>query len=193
VQVGDLVSSGTLVATLADLSNLRVRAMVDETEISQVEIGQDVVITFDAFPGQQFRGKVLEIPLQGELTQNILMYEVPVSLEGAEEVSLKPGMTANLTAIVGRRQNVLLVPAMAVQRGEQGNFVRLDDATSKEPVYVPVELGLSDGVYVEVRRGLNEGDRILVEYTASQQQGGFSQGPVPMGGFAPFGGGSRGR
>lgn len=194
VQVGDLVSSGTLVVTLADLSNLRVRAMVDETEISQVEIGQDVVITFDAFPGQQFRGKVLEIPLQGELTQNILMYEVPVSLEGAEAVSLKPGMTANLTAIVGRRQNVLLVPAMAVQRGEEGNFARLEDPSSKEPVYAPVELGLSDGVYVEVRRGLNEGDRVLVEYANSQQQqSGFSQDRVPMGGFAPFGGGVGGR
>ena len=191
-QVGDLVSSGTTIVNLADLSNLRVRAMVDETEISQVEIGQDVAITFDAFPGQQFSGKVLEVPLQGQLTQNVLMYEVPVSLEGTADVSLKSGMTANLSITVGRGQNVLLVPATAVQRGDQGNFVRLQDAGSSEPVYAKVDLGLSDGIYVEVKRGLNEGDRIVIEYSMSEQQLGASQVRMPAGGFAPLGG-MRGR
>ncbi len=167
-EVGDLVSSGTTIITLADLGELRVKAVVDETDIANVQIGQVATVTFDAFPGSRFKGKVLEVPLQGSLSQNILTYEVPVSLEGAgQEVALKPGMTANVSIAVGQGQNVLLVPAMAVQQGEAGNVVLVQDDPGKDPVETPVTLGLSDGVYVEIKRGLNEGDRVVFEYSAS--------------------------
>ncbi|MCL6432385.1 MAG: efflux RND transporter periplasmic adaptor subunit [Anaerolineae bacterium] len=188
--VGDLVSSGTTVVTLADLSSLRVRAIVDETDISKIEIGQEVAITFDAFPGSRFRGNVVEVPLQGKLTQNILTYEVPVSLEGAEAVSLKPGMTANVSIVVGRAENVLLVPALAVQQGEDGPVVLVQDSPRGQVFQTPVLLGLSDGVYVEVKKGLNEGDRVLVEYQAQQeqqQQGVRGLGPMMPGGTRGLG------
>jgi len=167
---GDLVSSGTIVVTLADLSNLRVSAIVDETDISKVEVGQQVEVTFDAFPGLSFLGQVLEVPLQGTLSQNVLTYEVPVSLEGAEGVALKTGMTANLNIVVGRRENALLVPAMAVQQGEEGNVVMVQDTPQGTAVATPVQVGLSDGTYVEIVSGLIEGDRVLVQYQATQQQ-----------------------
>jgi HlyD family secretion protein len=187
-EAGDLVSSGTVIVSLADLSNLRVRAFVDETDISQVEIGQEANITFDAFPGQRFRGQVLEVPLQGELSQNVLTYEVPVSLEGSEDVALKPGMTANVSITVGRRQNVLLVPALAVQQGEEGNVVLVQDTPEGPGVAVPVQTGLSDGTYVEIVRGLIEGDRVVVEYQAAEDQfmgpGGFGR-LISVGGRAP--------
>jgi len=184
-EVGDLVYSTTIVVTLADLSNLRVRAFVDETDISQVEVGQEVEITFDAFPGQKFQGQVLEVPLQGTLSQNVLTYEVPLSLEGPEGVSLKPGMTANLKIVVGRRENVLLVPALAVQQGEEGNVVMVQDSPQGPAVQTPVEVGLSDGLYVEVVRGLNEGDQVVIEYQpAEEEMGGFfmMRGGLPGGG-----------
>ncbi|MGA9347534.1 MAG: efflux RND transporter periplasmic adaptor subunit [Anaerolineae bacterium] len=177
---GDLVSSSTIVVTLADLSNLRVLAIVDETDISNVEVGQEVEATFDAFPGLSFLGQVLEVPLQGKLSQNVLTYEVPVSLEGTENVALKTGMTANLEIVVGRRENALLVPAMAVQQGEEGNVVMVQDTPQGAAVATPVQVGLSDGTYVEIVSGLIEGDRVLVKYEATQEQ------------FPGFGGGGGG-
>jgi len=167
---GDLVSSGTIVVTLADLSNLRVRAIVDETDISKVEIGQEVEVTFDAFPGHRFSGQVLEVPLQGRLVQNVLTYEVPVSLEGGEGVALKPGILANLKIVVGRRENALLVPAMAVQQGEEGHVVLVQDSPEEPVMAAQVKVGLSDGTYVEIVSGLIEGDRVVVQYQATQQQ-----------------------
>ncbi len=184
--VGDLVSSGTVIVTLADLSNLRVKAVVDETDISALEIGQEVGITFDAFPGRRLQGQVLEVPLQGQLTQNILTYEVPVSLEGGEGVALKPGMTANLSVVVGRRENVLLVPALAVQQGDRGSVVQVQDSPRSPAAETRVVLGLSDGMYVEVKQGLNEGDRVVVEYQVAQQT------PAGQRGMNPLGGGGRG-
>ena len=173
-EVDDLISSNITVVTLADLSNLEVQAIVDETDISLVEIGQQVETTFDAFPGHRFWGQVLEVPLQGRLVQNILTYEVPVSLEGAEDVALKPGMTANLQIVVGRRENALLVPAMAVQQGEEGYVVLVQDTPQGPAMATRVEVGLSDGIYVEVVSGLIEGDSVVVEYQPVQEQlGGF--------------------
>jgi HlyD family secretion protein len=189
-QVGDLVSSNTIIVTLADLSNLRVKATVDETDISNVEIGQEVGITFDAFPGRRFRGQVLEVPLEGKLTQNVLTYEVPVSLEGAAGVALKPGMTANVSIVVGRLENVLLVPAMAVQQGDEGNLVMVQDSPQGPAVETQVVVGLSDGTYVEVKRGLNEGDQVVVEYKPPQAEQTGSRGFEPM---MPSGGRGMGR
>jgi RND family efflux transporter MFP subunit len=173
-EVGDLVSSNINVVTLADLTDLEVLAIVDETDISQVELGQEAQITFDAFPGRRFRGQVLEVPLEGTLVQNVVTYEVPVTLEGADGVAIKPGMTANLSIVVGRRENVLLLPALAVLQAEDGSVVMVQDTSQPEGVASPVEVGLSDGTHVEVLRGLNEGDFVLVEYQSSEQQtGGF--------------------
>ena len=176
-EVGDLVSSNNVVVALTDLSNLRVLATVDETDIGLVEIGHEAEITFDAFPGRRFSGQVLEVPLQGNLVQSILTYEVPVSLEGADGVALRPGMTANVSIVVGRRQDVLLVPALAVQQSDEGNVVLVQDSPQGPAVATPVQVGLSDGTYVEVVSGLIEGDQVVVEYQAvDQQQGGFMIG-----------------
>jgi HlyD family secretion protein len=172
-EVGDLISSNTNVVTLADLSDLEVLGMVDETDISQVEVGQQAEITFDAFPGRRFWGEVLEVPLEGRLMQNVVSYEVPVSLEGAEGVSLRPGMTANLRIVVGRRENALLVSVLAVQQGEEGSVVQVQDTPQGPATATRVEVGLSDGLYVEVVRGLNEGDRVVVEYQSQEEPGVF--------------------
>ncbi len=181
--VGDLVSSNMIVVSLADLSALQVVAIVDETDISQVQVGQEAEITFDAFAGRRFRGQVLEVPLEGSLVQNVVSYEVPVSLEGADGVALRSGMTANLSIVVGRRQNVLLVPALAVQQGEDGDVVLVQDTPQGAGVATRVEVGLSDGTYVEVLRGLNEGDQVVVEYQASTQQMGQFRGVGGFGGM----------
>jgi len=181
-ELGDLVSSNTNIVTLADLTALRIVAAIDETDISQVQVGQDAVITFDSFPGRTFSGKVLEIPLEGTLSQNVVTYEVLISLQGAEDVGLKSGMTANVRIIVGRKQNVLLVPVLAVQQADSGNVVMVQDSPQAAAVATPVELGLSDGTYVEVTRGLNEGDQVVIEYqTTTQTQG--QQFGGPGGGF----------
>ncbi len=194
-EVGDTVSTGQVIITIADLEKLQILATIDETDISQVEVGQPVQITFDAFPNRRFSGRVLEVPLQGTLSQSIVVYSVPISLEGAEGTPLKAGMTANLTIIVGRSENALLVPAMAVQQGETGSVVRLQDAQTGATVMTPVEVGLSDGTYAEILSGLKVGDRVAVSYSSTEQmqtimqwggnriiQGGMPAGRMPSGG-----------
>jgi len=187
-EVGDLVSSGTVVIKLADLSNLRVKAIVDEIDVSQIKIGQEAEITFDAFPGRRYKGQVLEVPLQGTLSDNVLTYEVLVSLEG-ERTSLNPGMTANVNIVTAHRRDVLLVPALAIQIGEEGNVVQIA-GVGQGAQYKPVTVGATDGTYTEIVEGLEEGEKVVVTYQSEDEsQMGFRSmgmgGAVMMRSSAP--------
>jgi HlyD family secretion protein len=187
-EVGGLVNANTLIVALANLDGLQILASVDETTIRQIEVGQPAAITFDAFPGQQFSGQVLAVPLQGELQGGVMVYQVPVSLEGAEELTLLVGMTANVDIQVGRAENALLVPTMALLNvgGFQQVLVPSSDPEGA-PQAVPVEVGLGNGVYTVVARGLNEGDQVLVQIQSTETDM-FSFGAMRMiegGGGAP--------
>ncbi len=188
VEAGDDVTSSKVVLTMADLSLLQVRATIDETKITQVKVDQVATITFDALPGKTFKGKVLEVPVQGTLSNNVVNYAVPISLENLPAGTLKPGMTANITLVTGSKQNVLLLPAYAVQQTTDGVVVNVLE-TSGQTTQTPVQTGLTNGVYVEITRGLNEGDTVVATLKASTTQQNFGGGGA--GNITFFGSGGR--
>jgi HlyD family secretion protein len=175
---GDPVGASTSIATLADLSSFEVVTTVDETTIRQVSAGQDAAISFDAYPDQTFTGQVLSVPLYGTLQGGVTVYDVPVSLVGAESLNLLVGMTANVEIQVGQATDALLVPTMALTRASGGYQVLVPNTVDPEgePEAVPVQVGLSDGTYTQVIKGLNAGDQVLVELDASSSDDGFPGG-----------------
>ena len=168
--VGDVIAANTTILTLANLNNLQVLASVDETTIRRVSAGQPAQITFDAVPGQTLQGQVGDVPLQGTLQGGVMVYEVPISLVGAEKLPLLVGMTANVKIAVGQAENALLVPAMALQKANGMYQVLVPNTADPagQPEAVPVEVGLSDGSYTQIVRGLNDGDKVMVELSAAQ-------------------------
>jgi len=169
VSVGDQVTANTTILTLANLKTLQVVASVDETTIRQISAGQDASITFDAFPGQSFQGKVLSVPLQGSLQGGVMVYPVPVSLTGADNLALLVGMTANVEVQVGQAADALLVPTLALTKANGLYQVLVPNTTDPngDPVAVPVEVGLSDGTYTQITKGLNPGDQVVVQVAST--------------------------
>jgi len=175
-------------------------ASIDETTIKRVAQGQAAQITFDALPGQTLRGQVGEVPLQGALQGGVMVYQVPISLTGADagRLPLLVGMTANVKIQVGQAQNALLVPTLAITRGSSGYQVLIPNATDPqgEPVAVPVEVGLSDGVNTQIVRGLNLGDKVVARIAAATQTNSFFGGPggdIPPGAVIQQSGGGQGQ
>jgi HlyD family secretion protein len=169
VSVGDQVTANTTILTIANLKSLQVVASVDETTIRQISAGQDATITFDAFPGQSFQGKVLSVPLQGLLQGGVMVYAVPVSLTGADNLALLVGMTANVEVQVGQASDALLVPTLALSKANGLYQVLVPNTADPngDPTPVPVEVGLSDGTYTQITKGLNPGDQVVIEMAAS--------------------------
>jgi len=107
------ISGGTTLVKMADLSQMQVRAKVDETDIGRVAAGQEVRVSVDAYPGRTFAGQVLKIEPEAIIEQNVTMFPVLVTIDNREGL-LKPGMNAKVSIDVVRRTHVLTVPTGAV-------------------------------------------------------------------------------
>ena len=118
VDVGQTVAasmSAPLLFLIAnDLSQMRVIASVDEADIGLLAESNDVEFSVDAFPNERFTGTIEEIRLNPQTTQNVVTYNVIVAVSNPD-LKLKPGMTANITVTVDRRDNVLSVPNAALR------------------------------------------------------------------------------
>ncbi len=178
VRQGALISANTTILTIADLDQLEVIASVDETSIKNVLAGQVAQVTFDALPGQTLQGVVGAIPLQGTLQGDVMVYEVPVELQGAEGLPLLVGMTANVAISTGEAADALLVPTMALTKSDGMVQVQVADPAnpSASPQAVPVQIGLSNGTYTQITAGLNEGDQVVFQVSSD------SASDFPMGG-----------
>ncbi|WP_420129286.1 efflux RND transporter periplasmic adaptor subunit [Longimicrobium sp.] len=107
------VSGGTSLFTMADLSEIQVRARVDETDIGKVQPGQQARVTVEAYPGQSFAGTVLKVEPQAVVEQNVTMFPVLVRLANPDGL-LKPGMNADVAMVTDRREGAVSVPTGAV-------------------------------------------------------------------------------
>jgi HlyD family secretion protein len=198
VQTGQIISSGisnvgggTTVLTLSDLSRIFILASVDESDIGRIALKMPVAITADAFPDKQFRGEVTRIAPKGVNASNVVTFEVKIEVLGKNKALLKPEMTANVEVIVAEKDTALLVPAEAVSRSgkERVAVVVREDGTQEER---PVEVGIADGIQVEIASGLERGETVLVRKGEGESawRTGQSRGP---GGPMMFGGGGRKR
>ena len=168
VQLNQQVQPSDLLLLLADLDDLRVQAQANEVDVPKLSIGQSVRITFDAYPGELYSGRVLSLPPRGQSQGGVSYYQVETSLEG-EGADVRLGMWANARVIIGERWGVLTVPMAAlVYRTPNDIVVRVrgDDGRAREQ---PVKIGLDDGIVAEVLSGLTEAQTVLVPLLSSGQ------------------------
>ena len=200
VKAGDTLekssdASSTVLAVIADMSTMTFTIDVDELDIASMKEGQEVQITADALSNQKFTGMVDNIGLLGTSTDGVTTYPVKILINQAD--GLWPGMNVTAEIVVESVQDVLKIPVSAVNRG---NTVLVKGAKGTEGIeqtdapdgakYVQIELGLNDESYIEVSKGLSEGDVVMVpvvkssgtENTSEQQQ------MMPGGGGAMGGG-----
>lgn len=120
-KVGDNISrssgsTNTELATIYDLSELTFEMSIDELDISDVEVGQEVEVTADAFPGVTYRGHVSNVSLNGSYQSGVTTYPVIVKLDNMD--GLLPGMNVDGTIILSEAEDVLYIPSGALQRGD---------------------------------------------------------------------------
>jgi HlyD family secretion protein len=123
VDVGQTVAASLQAPTLfliaQDLTKMQVDTNVDEADVGRVALDQEATFTVDSFPGQRFRGRVIQIRQSPQVVQNVVTYDTVVAV-GNPDFQLKPGMTANVKILVARRDNALLVPNAALRIRMEG-------------------------------------------------------------------------
>jgi HlyD family secretion protein len=118
VDVGQTVAASlqapTLFTIANDLTEMQVIANIDQADIGVINASAGIVFTVDAFPGQNFKGKIEQIRLNPTNNQNVVTYNVVIDVDNPE-LKLKPGMTANLTFTIAESNNVLKIPNAALR------------------------------------------------------------------------------
>lgn len=107
-------STPTLFSIAKDLTKMKVQANVDEADIGQVKLDQKVTFTVDAFPDDNFEGKVTQIRLNPTVSANVVTYQVIIEAPNPE-LKLMPGLTASVSIITKNADDVVLVPAKALR------------------------------------------------------------------------------
>jgi len=105
-------STPTMFTIAKDLKQMRVIADVDEADIGSVKVGQNVMFTVDAFPEDEFTGKVTMIRLEAQVSSNVVTYEVVIEAPNPD-LKLLPGLTASVNIYTNERRNVLVIPSKA--------------------------------------------------------------------------------
>lgn len=158
IQTGDFVKTGELLAEMADLHKVRVRAFIDEPEMGALEVGQPVKITWDALPNRVWLGKTEVIPKQVVARGSRSVAELLCSVEN-EKRELLPNTNVNVRINSKERLNVLAVPRGAVesQGGQKYVFVVNQGVGKSVLERRLIQVGIADATNYEVISGLSEG------------------------------------
>ena len=145
--------------TIIDLSKLQVECYVDETDIGKIKEGQEATFTVDSYPGRIFRARVKTIYPGAIIKNNVVFYDVVLEILDPYENILRPEMTAHVTIIAGKKENVLIVPSQAVKIDSQGNYYVMVKKRDKWEKRI-VKVGWESGGKIEIISGLKEGEEI---------------------------------
>jgi len=209
VEVGQRVNASMSIPVIfmiaQDLTKMQVDANVSEADIGGIAEGKEATFTVDAYPGERFQGRVRQVRNAPINVQNVVTYDVVVGVENTD-LRLKPGMTANVSVVVARKDQVLKVPNSALrfrppqavaaphpvgvggpplEAGDAAKTVwKMNPAGDPEPV--TVHTGISDGSFTEVTGGpLNEGDQVIVGIEAPRAAVRSDRLPPGFGGGGP--------
>jgi HlyD family secretion protein len=156
--------AGTDLATLADMNDLIFKGTVDEIDVGKLTIGMPVSLKIGALPDQAITGKLSKIAPQAVEKDNAKLFEVEIVMDSFEDVMLRAGYSANADIVIREKKNILLIPERLVTFEDDGakTFVEIPgDTPEAEPKKVAVEVGLSDGLNIEVTSGLKEGEMLV--------------------------------
>ena len=168
-QEGETVAAGLnapTFVTIIDLNRLQVDAFVDEVDIGKVKVDQRTLFSVDTFPGREFGGRVSAIYPKAVIQENVVNYDVVVSITNEYENRLRPEMTANVTILLETRPEVPVVPSRVLQRERGQSLVYVQ--TPNGPQARPVTIGQQDGQWVEIIEGVSAGETVLLDPPATE-------------------------
>ncbi|MDO4531566.1 MAG: HlyD family efflux transporter periplasmic adaptor subunit, partial [Bacillota bacterium] len=166
-KVGDMISdAGKELCTIYDLSHMHVTLNVDELDISKIKAGQKAQIRSNAVPDAVYEGVVSNITMKGKTENGVTTYPVEIQVNDVE--GLMAGMNVRVEIEIQAAENAVSIPAAAL---EAGNLVlveggEMDPGNPAVPAgygYREVEVGVSDGAYVEILSGVSDGENVAYD------------------------------
>jgi HlyD family secretion protein len=163
VKVGNTVilsntfNDGTTIATLANMKDLIFRGNIDETEVGQLAIGVPMKITIGALQDVKLNASLEYISPKAVENNGANQFEIKAAIDVKGAKSLRSGYSANAEIVLQTAKNVLTIPESAIEFSGDSTFVYLVKGQGEQKTYErhPVTIGISDGVNIEIKKGLS--------------------------------------
>ena len=170
VKVGNSViqannfNDGTTIASVADMNNMIFRGKVDETEVGRIREGMPVKLTIGALQDISLDATLEYIAPKGTEENGVIMFEIKAAAKIPEDVFIRAGYSANADILIDRREGVISIPESSIEFEGTKTFVNLltSDSTATDQTFErkEIQIGLSNGVNVEVTEGLTGDEQI---------------------------------
>lgn len=156
-------NEGTTIATIAKTDDMIFKGKVDESEVGKIKEGLPLEITVGAIEDKTFNATLDYISPKGTEENGAVQFDIEGSLKLNDSIFIRAGLSANASIILERADDVLAISESLVQfeKDTQKPFVEVEIGEQKFEKRM-VELGLSDGINVEVKSGVSEGDKIKI-------------------------------
>jgi len=168
VKVGNSVilantfNDGTTIATVANMNDLIFRGNIDETEVGQLVSGMPMKITIGALQDLKFDAALEYISPKATESNGANQFEIKAAVKLAEGGKIRSGYSANAEIVLQKAEKVLSVPESAIEFSGDSTFVYVIKGEGKEKTYerTVVTTGLSDGVNIEIKKGITAKDKV---------------------------------
>ena len=156
-------SPGTTIATVADMTKMIFEGQVDETEVSKLAEGTKIKVILGALEKEEFDSKLTFVAPKGIELGGAVQFKIKADVNIPENVNVRAGYSANAIMSIGKKENILCVNESLIQfnRITDKPFVEIEQQDGSFKT-VNVEVGLSDGINVEILKGVKEGDKIKI-------------------------------
>jgi HlyD family secretion protein len=152
---------GTVLLTIADMGDLVFKGTVDEIDVGKLALGLPVRIHVGALPNAEIKGRVTRIAPKAKEEEGSTLFDVEVSIDETGGAYLRAGYSANADVVIQEKLDVLLLPERVVSFEGEKAYIELPPARQGvEPERREIQVGLSDGLNVEVLSGLAEGEEV---------------------------------
>lgn len=168
-----------------DLTKMQIEVNVSEADIGKVKEGQNVTYTLDGYPDNNFNGKVTQVRISPTTVSNVVTYVVIVDVNN-EDLKLVPGMTANVSIITEKSENVLCAPNIALKFTPEANGQKYKEQGvwklyKNKPMRVNITQGASDDSKFEIlSQDVKEGDLVIISSSNSKAKTKSSKRPPRM-------------
>lgn len=168
VKVGNSViqantfNDGTTIASVANMNDLIFRGNIDETEVGKVKEGMPLILSIGALSSEKFDAVLEYISPKGQEESGAVLFEIKAAVNVPDSIYIRAGYSANAEIVLSRVVDVLTIPESTLEFSNDSSFVYLMKAEKPEQIFEKkvVEIGLSDGLNIEVKSGLSLDDKI---------------------------------
>jgi HlyD family secretion protein len=158
-------NDGTTIATIANMNDMVFEGKVDETEVGRIREGMSIELEIGAIEKEKFVAALEHISPKGVEENGAIQFEIKASVQLKEGQFIRSGYSANANIVLEQKEKVLVIPEGLLKFENDSSYVEVQSEENQQFEKRYVQTGLSDGIHIEITKGLTKEDKVKGEKT----------------------------